>query len=300
MDLQDYRVQINKIDDAILSLFKERMDISRQIALFKKERGLPALDVRRESEKLADMGEKAGEELRPYAQILYTALADLSRAHQGNILNNTSAIRNMIEEASERARKIFPRHARIACQGIEGVEGDYAQMACDRLFSEPDILYCASSDRVFSAIRDDLCEYGILPLENGAADSTCIIYNLIKHNNCKIVRSLRLKRDEGTNYPRYLCISKNLEVYPGADRSSVMLTVAHKPGVLYRVLGSIYAQGVNIMKLDSCPVPERDCEFMIYIDLEMPVCSDNFIQLLCELENMGGEFHYLGSYQEIR
>jgi len=92
MDLQEYRTQLDKIDDAIVSLFIERMAISGQIALYKKERGLPALDAKREKEKLADIGDKAGEEFRSYAYTLYATLADLSRAYQERILNNEPAL----------------------------------------------------------------------------------------------------------------------------------------------------------------------------------------------------------------
>ena len=70
MDLQDYRAQIDKVDDQLLSLFKERMGISGKIAQFKKEHGLQALDATRERTKLADIGEKAGDDIRSFAYIL--------------------------------------------------------------------------------------------------------------------------------------------------------------------------------------------------------------------------------------
>jgi chorismate mutase/prephenate dehydratase len=91
MDLQDYRVQIDKVDDALLLLFKERMHISRKIAVYKKEHGLPALDAGREKEKLAAIGEAAGEGLRHYANNLYLALFEISRAYQESVLNAESA-----------------------------------------------------------------------------------------------------------------------------------------------------------------------------------------------------------------
>jgi chorismate mutase/prephenate dehydratase len=91
MDLQDYRAQIDKVDDALLLLFKERMGISRKIAQYKKEHGLPALDAGREKEKLVAIGEAAGEELRPYANKLYSTLFEISRAYQEGILNAESA-----------------------------------------------------------------------------------------------------------------------------------------------------------------------------------------------------------------
>ena len=82
MDLLKYREQIDAIDDQLLRLFKERMSLARQIALYKKEHNLPVLDTARETEKLAVIDEKAGRELRSYAHRLYALLFELSRAYQ--------------------------------------------------------------------------------------------------------------------------------------------------------------------------------------------------------------------------
>jgi chorismate mutase/prephenate dehydratase len=166
MDLQDYRAQIDKVDDELLRLFKERMDISRQISQFKKEHSLPLLDAAREREKLAGIGEKAGDEIRSYAHILYTTMFELSRAHQWRFLNAESDLNRVIKDALEHTERVFPQHALAACQGVEGA---YSQIACDRLFTDPNILYFTGFDGVFSAIRDDLCQYGVLPLENSTA-----------------------------------------------------------------------------------------------------------------------------------
>jgi chorismate mutase/prephenate dehydratase len=87
MGLQQYREQIDVIDNELLRLFKERMSVARQIALYKKEHNLPALDAAREVEKLAVIDEKAGVELRPYARKLYALLFELSRAYQDVVLD---------------------------------------------------------------------------------------------------------------------------------------------------------------------------------------------------------------------
>jgi len=87
MDLQDYRALIDEIDDKLLKLFIDRMDVSRQIAQYKREHGLPVLDASRERDKLAVIGDKAGDEFRSYAQTLYNLLFELSCAYQDNVLN---------------------------------------------------------------------------------------------------------------------------------------------------------------------------------------------------------------------
>ena len=86
MDLQNYREQIDRIDDELLQLFKERMGVARQITLYKREHNLPVLDAARETEKLAVIDEKTSGELRPYARELFELLFELSRAYQEGIV----------------------------------------------------------------------------------------------------------------------------------------------------------------------------------------------------------------------
>ncbi len=106
-------------------------------------------------------------------------------------------------------------------------------------------------------------------------------------------------QDQGNNYTRFICITNKTEIYPGADRTSVMMTLAHRPGSLYQVLSRINALGVNLVKLESRPLPDRDFEFMFYFDLETPVYSPAFLQLIGALAQLGETFRYLGSYSEL-
>ena len=106
-------------------------------------------------------------------------------------------------------------------------------------------------------------------------------------------------QDTGNNHTRFICITKNLEIYPGADKTSIMLILPHRPGALYRVLARLYALGINVTKLESRPIPDREFEFMFYFDLETSIYSEEFVQLMCELDELCEEFTYLGSYTEV-
>ena len=106
-------------------------------------------------------------------------------------------------------------------------------------------------------------------------------------------------QDNGNNHTRFICITNKLEVYPGADRNTLMLVTPHKPGALYRIISRFNSLGINLLKLESRPIPDRDFEFMFYFDLEAPVYSPKFAQLLSELERECDEFTYLGSYLEV-
>ena len=106
-------------------------------------------------------------------------------------------------------------------------------------------------------------------------------------------------QDMGNNHTRFICISKEPEIYPGADKLTLMLVTPNKPGALYSVLSCFNALGVNMTKLESCPIPERDFESMFYFDFTVSVYSDNLERLLCELESRGERYRLLGAYSEI-
>ena len=282
-------------------------------------------------------------------------------------------------DSIENTPKLFPQTPMVACQGVEGA---YSQIACEKIFKNPSILYFKNFDAVFNAIDQGLCRYGILPIENSTAGSVKTVYDLMIKHNFSIIRTFRLKvdhnlmvrpgtklsdvkeiysheqainqcrgylstlpgvkvipventavaaqmvaqsgrgdvaalssracatlygleclaasvQDKGNNRTRFICISKNLEIYPGSDKTSIMMVLPHKPGALYKVLARLFVLGINVTKLESRPIPDRDFEFMFYFDLETSIYSEEFAQLMCELDELCEEFKYLGSYCEV-
>lgn len=109
----------------------------------------------------------------------------------------------------------------------------------------------------------------------------------------------RAIQNKGSNYTRFICISKQPEIYPGADRTSLMLILPHRPGSLYRIISRFFAHNINITKLESRPIAGSDFEFMFYFDVSSSVYSPELTALLRELDDELDTFTYLGSYSEI-
>ena len=378
MELNELRTKIDEIDSELVRLFTERMNISGQVAEYKKQNNQPIYVPAREREILKDVAEKAGPEMANYTRVLYSMIFELSRSYQQKQNDEYTPLYKKITESIENTPKLFPQAPMVACQGVEGA---YAQIACEKIFKSPFIMYFKNFDAVFNAIDKGLCQYGILPIENSTAGSVKKVYDLMINHNFSIVRTFRLKvdhnllvnpgtkledikeiysheqainqcseylrnfpnatiipventavaaemvsksgrkdvaaissrscedlygleciaasvQDEKNNRTRFICISKNLEIYPGADKTSIMMILNHKPGALYRVLARMYVLGINVIKLESRPLPDREFEFMFYFDLETSIYSEEFVQLMCELDDMCEEFKYLGSYSE--
>ena len=379
MDLTEIRKDIDKIDDELVRLFCARMNLSAQVADYKKANNMPILVPARERAILQNVAEKAGPEMADYTRVLYSMLFELSRSYQSKRNGELSALYEKISHSIERTPKLFPQTPIVACQGVEGA---YSQIACEKIFKSPFIMYFKNFEAVFTAIEQGMCQYGILPIENSTAGSVTKVYDLMIKHNFSIVRTFRLKidhnllvipgtqlsdiktvysheqainqcneflqslsgvnvipvantavaaemvaksarhdvaalssrscaelygleclaasvQDKGNNRTRFICISKNLEIYPGSDKTSIMMILPHKPGSLYRVLARLYTLGINVTKLESRPIPDREFEFMFYFDLETSIYSEEFVQLICELDELCEEFKYLGSYTEV-
>ena len=379
MDLSEIRKDIDKIDDELVRLFCARMNLSAEVADYKKANNMPILVPARERAILQSVAEKAGPEMANYTRVLYSMLFELSRSYQSKRNGSLSPLYQQITQAIDNTPKLFPQAPMVACQGVEGA---YSQIACEKIFKNPFILYFKNFEGVFTAIEQGMCKYGILPIENSTAGSVNKVYDLMIKHNFSIVRTFRLKvdhnllvnpgtnltdikeiysheqainqcseflhsltgvsvipvantalasemvsksgrkdvaalssrycaelygltclaasvQDKGNNHTRFICISKNLEIYPGSDKTSIMMILNHKPGALYKVLARLYTLGINVTKLESRPLPDREFEFMFYFDLETSIYSEEFIQLMCELDDLCEEFKYLGSYTEV-
>ncbi len=105
-------------------------------------------------------------------------------------------------------------------------------------------------------------------------------------------------QNNSNNHTRFICISREAEIYPGADRTTLLLTLPNRPGELHRILSLFSAQGVNLTKLESHPMPGRDFEFVFCFDIDASVYSPAFIRLLEALEVSVEHFTWLGSYSE--
>lgn len=189
-DLEQLREEIDQIDQQMVELFKARMEAAGQVAAYKKEHGLPVLDAGRERTLLNKVSQQAGEELADYAQSVYRTLLSASRSYQNAKIGGESTVYQGIRAALSSTPNLFPQRPTVACQGIEGA---YSQIACDRLFKAPTIMYFQTFDHVFKAVESGMCQYGILPIENSTAGSVKAVYDLMLRHNFSIVRSARLK-----------------------------------------------------------------------------------------------------------
>lgn len=101
------------------------------------------------------------------------------------------------------------------------------------------------------------------------------------------------------NFTRFICISKDLKVFNGANRISIMMSLPHEAGSLNKTLNKFTTLGLNLTKLESRPIANTSFEFMFYFDFEGQLEDKDVLGLISELDLGSEQFAFLGSYAEI-
>ena len=161
MELDNIRSQIDVIDDKITDLYKQRMDLVKQVSDAKKQSGKATFDPDRERKILLRVSDRVDEDIQVYLKRVFETVFETSKAYQTANADYRSNVAENINQALLKGELTFPAKAKVACQGVSGA---YSGIAADRLFELADITYFKNFDGVFQAVEKVFCKYGVLPI----------------------------------------------------------------------------------------------------------------------------------------
>lgn len=99
------------------------------------------------------------------------------------------------------------------------------------------------------------------------------------------------------NTTRFVVVSPRPELREGADKISTVFVLPHEAGSLHEVLTVLAVHGLNMVKLESRPIPEHSWEYMFFLEftgnLEQPDAAD----AIHELAQTTGDFRVLGNFK---
>ncbi len=111
---------------------------------------------------------------------------------------------------------------------------------------------------------------------------------------------LKILADRIEDYPlnttRFLVMGKGQSESCGKDKTSILFGTPHKPGALFHALGPFTQGELNLLKIESYPLPERMWEYLFFVDFSGHREDEKVRQCMQELEKVSTFIKILGSY----
>ncbi|HBF6418972.1 TPA: prephenate dehydratase [Clostridioides difficile] len=86
--------------------------------------------------------------------------------------------------------------------------------------------------------------------------------------------------DITNNYTRFVVISNQIHIEEESNKMSVVFSVEHKAGKLYKVLGYFAENNINMTKIESRPMKNTSWRYFFYIDFECSIYNSKVYNLL--------------------
>jgi len=175
MDLQELRRKIDEIDSQIVSLYEQRMDISKEVAEYKIETGKKVFDKVREEEKLRAVKALTHNEFNSLGvEELFEQIMSMSRKLQYKLLTEKGSAGRLPFIGVD---TLDTGNARVVFQGAEGA---YSQAAMVKYFGEHVNSFHVDTFRdAMMAIEEGSADFAVLPIENSTAGIVSEIYDLL-------------------------------------------------------------------------------------------------------------------------
>lgn len=105
--------------------------------------------------------------------------------------------------------------------------------------------------------------------------------------------------DNPNNFTRFFILSKQDSPRSGNDKTSIVFSLKHKPGLLYKALGEFAVRNINLTKIESRPTRQKLWDYNFYLDFEGHRDDREIQEALEALEKISNFVKVLGSYPKM-
>ena len=215
-ELAELRALLDEVDGQIVDLFEKRMDICKEVALYKIETGKKVFDRQREQEKLAKVKSLTDDDFnKKGVEELFEQIMSMSRKLQYRLLAQIGAQGRLpfigVDVLdTEKARVVF-----------QGAEGAYSQAAMKKYFGNDVHSFHVDTFReAMESIAEGIADFAVLPIENSTAGIVSEIYDLLVEFENYIVGEQIIR------------IEHCLMGVPGADIADIRSVYSHPQSLM--------------------------------------------------------------------
>ena len=246
MQLDDIRKKISEIDSEMAELFVKRMDAVREIAEYKRERGLAIEDLEREQNLInAQSALIHDDEIRPFYVSFLQETMDISKHFQYSLMHGL----------------------KVACADDKYMAGFHAAAS---IFNEENVQVFPDCAAAYRAVESGECDLAMLPLENSYRGEIGKVYDLIFSGNLFVNEVYTIDYNGSTT--RYAVLSRSLnDPDKGGKKNEallIMFTVRDEVGGLAKAINLISAYDFNMRVLRSRPLLDLPWHYYFYAELE--------------------------------
>ncbi len=213
-DLNELRLELDKVDSQLAALFEERMRICSEVAEFKKKNNRKVFDREREEAKINAVRELVdGDINKKGVGEIFKQLMSISRKLQYRKLAENMELRLPfipVDELDKTAYVVY-----------QGAEGSYSQAAAETFFGRRENIGHVDTFRdAMQTLDEGTAAFAVLPIENSTAGIVSEIYDLLAEYEHFIVGEQMLQ------------ISHCLLGVPGADIAGIRSVSAHPQALM--------------------------------------------------------------------
>ena len=99
------------------------------------------------------------------------------------------------------------------------------------------------------------------------------------------------------NHTRFVVVSPVMELRPERNKISAVFRLPHQSGSLHSILTVFAVQGLNLLKIESRPIPGRGWEYLFFLDFTGDLAAPEMDGVLHELSQLSAQFRILGNFK---
>jgi len=162
---------------------------------------------------------------------------------------------------------------------------------CERFFAGHPSIKRVAADDTAGSVRD-VMQAGDSARAAIASRRAAVVYgaSILKEH----------LEDHPENYTRFLLLAPSAEVPEKADKLSLVLHLAHKPGSLCLALNAFARRNLNLLKIESRPIVGTPWSYCFYLDLQASIMDPNTVEALAELQQFTNSVKILGCYPQAK